>query len=263
MKALTISETVPSLPVAYHSMLERIEAGYPAIRRDTESFYKTQSQFMDNMLTVSCPTELRNLRQILAEINRSKQALQEAHFGTKKKEIEIRKKQAALETSEGLDAELLTIEIAEIESQIATTQEYMKGAIRKIAAYMTQYESILKRIGKEEITEADFEEDEERYHIMKAFEQGLCAARSHGGTIDEGNQIYFYQIGINGTVAQFEVSRYLQEEAKLIKDNKEPAHEMTVKFLEYVAERFKGCAKRFAERKGMCLLDNTSLNKGA
>lgn len=243
----------------YQVMLLKIESRYPALKKDSEAFYKTQSQFMDNMLTVSAPTELRNLRQILAEINKSKMALQEAHFSTKKKEIEILKKEEQLKEATGLDADLLKIEMAELDSQIANTEDYMKGAIRKIAAYMTQYDSILKKMGKTELTEQAFEEDEERYHIMKAFEQGLCAARSHHGVIDEGNQIYFHQIGINGAVAQNEVSIYLAEECKLIEGGHEPAHEMTMKFLEYCARKFKGCAHRYAERKGMILLDKGSL----
>lgn len=242
-------------------MLDRISDRYPALKRDAESFYKTQSQFMDNMLTVSAPTELRNLRQILAEIQKSKMALQEAYFSNKKKGIEVRRKRLALESATGLDAELLEVEIAEIQTQIANTEDYMKGAIRKIAAYMTQYDSILNKSGKTELTEVDFEDDEERYHIMKAFEQGLCSARCRGGWIDEGNQIYFYQIGINGMVAQAEVERYLTEETKIIEGGQEPAHEMTIKFLEYCARKFKGCSRVFAERKGMSLLDHGSLSK--
>lgn len=252
---------LPTLPLEYQSMLQKIENRYPALKRDTDSFYKTQSQFMDNMLTVSAPTERRNLRQILAEIQKSKMALQEAYFGNKKKSVEVRRKTQALESATGFDAELLEIEIAELQSQIANTQDYMKGAIRKISAYMTQYDSILKKIGKTKLTEADFEEDEERYHIMRAFEQGLCAARSHGGWIDEGNQIYLYQIGINGMVAQAEVERYLAEEQKIIESGNEPAHEMTTKFLEYCARKFKGCSRQYAERKGMSLLDRGSMNK--
>lgn len=252
---------LPTLPTEYCSMLERIESRYPALKRDTESFYKTQSQFMDNMLTVSAPTELRNLRQILAEIQKCKSALQEAYFNNKKKSVEIRRKAQDLESATGLDAELLEIEIAELRHQIANAEDYMKGAIRKISAYMTQYDGILEKTGKTELTEADFEEDEERYHIMKAFEQGLCAARSRGGWIDEGNQIYFYQIGINGMVAQAEVERYLLEEQKIIEAGQEPAHEMTTKFLEHCARKFKGCSRQYAERKGMTLLDRGSLNK--
>jgi hypothetical protein len=260
---LTITETTKSiqkiLPEEYHGMLAKIESGYPAIKRDTDNFYKTQSQFMDNMLTVNHPTELRNLRQILAEINKAKMALQEAHFSNKKREIEIRKKRLLIESVEPIDAELLEVEAQEIESNVTNSIDYMKGAVRKISAYMTQYQNILNKLGKTELTEADFEEDEEKYHIMKAFEQGLCAARSHGGVIDEGNQIYFHQIGVNGTVAQNEVSIYLTEECKLIEGGQEPAHEMTMKFLDYCARKFKGCSRQYAERKGMNLIDDTSL----
>jgi hypothetical protein len=263
MKDLTIKEMTGAvaLPDEYVSMLQKIETNYPAIKRDTDSFYKTQSQFMDNMLTVSAPTELRNLRQILAEINKAKMALQESHFAGRKKEIEILKKEELLKSAIGLDADLLNVEIAEIEMQLTNTRDYVKGAVRKISAYMTQYDNILKKIGKTELTEEDFEDDEERYHIMKAFEQGLCAARSHGGVIDEGNQIYFHQIGVNGTVAQAEVGRYLSEEWKLIESGKEPAHEMTIKFLEYCARKFRGCAREYAERKGQSLIDYDSLGK--
>jgi hypothetical protein len=259
---ITINKEIsPVLGGNYPAMLDRISTRYPALKQDTEAFYKTQSQFMDNMLTVNAPTELRNLRQILAEIQKSKMALQEAYFANKKKAIEIKQKRLFLESATDLDAELLEVEIAELQSQIANTEDYMKGAIRKISAYMAQYDSILAKLGKTELAEEDFEEDEERYHIMRAFEQGLCAARSHNGWIDEGNQIYLFQIGINGMVAQAEVERYLEEEQKIIESGKEPAHEMTTKFLEYCARKFKGCSGKYAERRGMTLLDRNSLNK--
>lgn len=214
---------------------------------------------MDSMFTVSCPTELRNIRQILAEITRTREALEEASIAVRKQKIEIAKKRMDYANAQGLDRDIAEIEIEEIESKLKNTHGYILGAIRKLSAYTRQYKAILQYIGKDEFTEADFEEDEERYHIMKAFEQGLCAARSRGGVIDEGNQIYFYQIGINGMVAQAEVTRYIQEEMKLLEAGKEPAHEMTVKFLAYCARKFKGCAAKYAERKGMSLIDYESL----
>lgn len=245
----------------YKLILSAIEANYPAIKRDTQNFYKSQSQFMDNMLTVSAPTSLRNLRQILAEINKTMGGMREAYFGNRKKDIQIKQKLQSLDEHTGLERDLIVVEIAELTSQIDMTVEYMKGGMRKVAAYIAQYNNILASRGKTEFTEKDFEDDEERYHIMKAFEQGLCAARAHGGIIDEGNHIYFHQIGVNGSVAQFEVTRYLREEQSLIDSGREPSHEMTTKFLEYVAKRFKGCAENYSRRKGMTTLDQTALLK--
>jgi len=205
---------------------------------------------------------LRNLRQILAETNRIKQALTEATIGLKKKEVEIKiKEQEISNISDPLQKELKNLEIIEIKTQMEQTKDYMMGSIRKMNAYITQYNNILEKHGKTEFTEEDFEKDEERYHIMKSFEQGLCAARSHGGIIDEGNQIYFHQIGINGTLAQMEMTKYLMSESKMLEMGQEPTHEMQMEFLERMADKFAGCAIDFAKRKGMTLLDNNSLHK--
>ena len=250
------------MPEQYQIMMDRIQANFPVIEKATKNFNKSQSQFMDNMLTVTQPTELRSARQILAEINKAKMALDEAYFDIRKKHIQInrkRGKQASVKShGMGVD-ELVLIEAEELESQVRHTMGYVEGAIRKIAAYMTQYQNILKKYGKEEFTEADFEKDEERYHIMKAFEQALHAARSHGGIIDEGNHIYFFQIGISGIAAQTEVHGLLSLERDLIQQGKMPTHEMTTNWLNALGEKYAGCAVNYAKRKGMTLLDEQAL----
>ena len=87
------------LPTQYKTMLSEVSEYYPVITKATKNFNKSQSQFMNNMLTVSHPTELRNLRQILAQLNRAKMALDEAYFKVEKKKIEIKKKVQQLETA--------------------------------------------------------------------------------------------------------------------------------------------------------------------
>jgi hypothetical protein len=256
----TMNELVPT---QYQGMLTEISNYYPVIAKATKNFNKTQSQFMDNMLTLSQPTELRSLRQILAEVNKSKMALDEAFFGIRKKQIVIKQKRRSLESEkDDLARELLELEIAEVENQIYHSMGYVEGAIRKIAAYMNQYRNITSAMGMDELTEADFEADEERYHIMKAFEQALCAARSHGGVIDEGNHIYLYQIGINGTAAQSEVAAYMASEGKLLKEGQKPDHSSTWEWLHAMADKYKGCAKEFAAAKHMALTDKTALHLG-
>ena len=253
-----IKREIPNLPEQYHGMMERINHFYPVIEKATKNFNKSQSQFMDNMFTVSQPTELRSARQILAEINKAKMALDEAYFGIRKKQVEIRRKKAAT-PDDIYHKELLDIEAQELESQVNHTMGYVEGAIRKISAYMTQYQNILQKYGKEEFTEADFEADEERYHIMKAFEQALCAARSRGGVVDEGNHIYFYQIGISGTAAQVEVRNFLAVEGKVVEAGALPPHDMTVKWLQSMADKYSGCSVIYAKQKGMTLIDRESL----
>jgi len=249
---LAVKETFKNLPTQYQTMLEKISAGFPVIEKATKNFNKSQSQFMDNMLTVTQPTPLRSARQILAEINKSKMALDEAYFSIRKKQVQIKRHREQAD-------ELAEIEAQELESQIKTTMGYVEGAIRKISAYMTQYNAILAKAGKEEFTEEDFEKDEERYHIMTAFIQGLHAARSHGGCIDEGNHIYLFQIGISGIAAQAEVSDFLDLERELITDSKMPTHQMTLNWLNNLADKYAGCAEKYAKYKGMSLMDAQSL----
>lgn len=236
----------------YSGMLVKIEESALEINQTTQIFQKTQSQFMDNMLTVSHPTPFRNLRQILAEMKRSRQAMGEAYFNIEKKKIKIKKFQKQLESyTDPLDREEVELKIREAEWQIECIMENVGGAIRKLANYTAQFNRIKEQLP--DLSEKTFEEEEERYHIMKAFEQGICAARSHGGFIDEGNQIYFTQIGINGTVAQVEMTNYLNWESTQLHNRQEITHEDQMLWLNAMAEKFKGCSKKYAEFKGMDL----------
>ncbi len=233
-------------------MLEKIEANLPEIARSTSFFGKSQSHFMDTMLTVNHPTPLRNIRQILAEIQKSKTALEEASISNRKREIEIKMLKRDFEQCEDdLKKELILVEIEEKKAKINSSQVYISGAIRKIANYIDQYNSILKSIGIEHFNEIDFEKEEEKYHIKKAFWQGVIAARCRNGVIDEGNQIYLNEIGINGGTAQAYVSAYLAEEVSLLQSGKEPGHEMFISFLENMAKKFQGCSARYVKAKGM------------
>jgi len=246
-----VSSLINEFP-EHKDMLCLIKGNLPEISRGTSLFQKTQSQFMDTMLTVSNTTPLRNVRQILSEIERSRAALREVYFKLKKQEIEIKIKSRDIEAEKDeLKRELLDIEISEIKSNIESTRGYISGAIRKIANYIDKYNSILKSHNKEEFSELDFELEEEKYHIQKAFEQAINAARSRSGVIDEGNHIYFTQIGINGSAAQKEIFEYFKQEGAIISQNKKPTHEMLLCFLEKMSKEFEGCSTKYANYKGI------------
>jgi hypothetical protein len=156
-------------------------------------------------------------------------------------------------------AELLEIDIMEIKSQAEDTRKYMSGAIRLVTNYIEQYNAILEKFGKKGFNEKDFEEEEEQFHIMRTFEQAMCAARSRGGSIDEGNMIYLTQLGINGASAQKDVFEYLVEEGKIISTGKDPSHEMYLQFLQDMAKKYKGNAQAYAKSRGMMVLTDTAL----
>lgn len=246
----------------YKGMLEHINANLPAIARDSENFYKSASQFKNVTLDVTDLTTMGSLKHILAVIDRTRMALEEAHISVKRKQIELKKKTIEYDNvEEGLDKELLWVDIVEINNQLNNSENSVKGALRKLSFFTTQYQAIMEKLGKDEITEEDYELNESRHHVMTAMKQALCAARTRGGIIDEGNQIYLFDMGINGTVAQAEMFAYLQAEQEMLAKGEEPTHELTMKWLEACADKFADCGTKFAELRGFVPLDKKSLAK--
>jgi len=253
----------PLVKKEYKNMLENITNTLPAIKQTSSNFYKSHSQFMGVMLDVTAITPVRSVKHTLAEIDKTRMALEEAHIKMRKKEIELREKEHKLRSDIDLtefEKEMLEIEILEIKVNMNNIQNSITGAIRKMSFFTNQYKSILKKLGKEDITEEEYEKEESRYHVMTCMKQGLNAARARGGVIDEGNLIYLFDMGINSAQAQAEIYSYLKMENDMMDKGKAPTHEMTMQWLEACADKFQGDAEKFAERRGFTLYDEKSLN---
>lgn len=244
----------------YNLMLKNIENRMPAVRRDTSNFYKSHSQFMQVSLDVTAITPIRSIKHSLAEIEQTRAALQEAYLKLRKKQVELKRKQQELENAtDPFDREDIEIDIIEINSHVESSQNYVNGAIRKLNFFVNQHKQLLEKIGKEEITEEDYEREECRYHIMTCMKQALNAARSRGGVIDEGNMIYLFDLGINAAQAQAEVYAYLNLENQLIAQGTAPTHEMTLRWLEKCADKWANDPEKFAAYRGFSLFDRSSL----
>ena len=253
----------PLVKKEYKQMLANIRNTLPAIKQTSSNFYKSHSQFMCVMLDVTAITPIRSVKHTLAEIDKTRMALEEAHLKMMKKDIELRQKEKELnkeEYKDELERELLETEILEIKVNMSNIQNSITGAIRKMSFFTNQYKSILKKIGKNDITEEEYEKEEARYHVMTCLKQALNAARARGGVIDEGNLIYLFDMGINSAQAQAEIYAYLKMENKLMDEGKAPTHEMTMQWLEACADKFQNDSVKFAERRGFKLYDEESLN---
>ncbi len=253
----------PLVKKEYKNMLDNIHKTLPAIKQTSSNFYKSHSQFMGVMLDVTAITPVRSVKHTLAEIDKTRMALEEAHIKMRKKEIELREKEHKLRSDIDLndfEKEMLEIEILEIKVNMNNIQNSITGAIRKMSFFTNQYKSILKKLGKEDITEEEYEKEDSRYHVMTCMKQGLNAARARGGVIDEGNLIYLFDMGINSAQAQAEIYSYLKMENELMDKGQAPTHEMTMQWLEACADKFQGDAEKFAERRGFTLYDEKSLN---
>ena len=255
-----LENTLTNVKPEYRTMLKNIEDKMPSVQQASSNFYKSHSQFMNVMLDVTAITPIRSIKHSLAEIHKTKGALQEAQINMEKQKIKIKKRQRKLlNCKDNLDREMLQVKIFEAQTGLANAQNTVQAAIRKMNFFVNQYESLLEHLGVSEITEEMYEKEEYKYHIMTCMKQALNSARPRGGSIDEGNMIYIFDLGINGAQAQKEVYAYLQAENDIIKSGREPTHEMTMKWLEACAERWANDPKVFAERRGFKLLDEESL----
>tara|TARA_R100001086_G_scaffold211999_1_gene127968 strand:- start:433 stop:1263 length:831 start_codon:yes stop_codon:yes gene_type:complete len=262
-KDLTIKNLKNSLSDVkpeYKTMLKNIESKMPSVLQACSNFHKSHSQFMGVTVDVTAITPIRSVKHTLAEINKTKLALQENQIILEKLKIKLKKKKDKLSRcTNTYNIELLRIEIIELETKIINANDVIQGAIRKLNFFMNQYDNLLNHLGVDEITEEMYEKEENRYHIMTCMKQALISARPRGGIIDEGNMIYLFDIGINGAEAQLEVVNYLNFENNLLKKGEMPTHEDTMKWLESCADKFENNPQKFAERRGFKLLDEQSL----
>ena len=261
--ALVVAELSIDLPTAkpeYKSMLANIAEKAPAIAQASSNFYKSHSQMMSVTLDVTAITSVRSVKHSLAEIEKTKAALQEGYFRMKKEDVKLKKLERQLENeTDDLERQMIEIKINEKQAQAASSRGYVEAAVRKLNFFSNQYEKLMKKIGKDELTEADYELEEVKYHIMTCMKQALNAARSRNGMIDEGNLIYLFDLGINAAQAQAEVFAYLHWENETIKEGKAPEHHHTVAWLEACADKWAHCPSAFAESRGFAILDETSL----
>jgi len=251
---------LPMSKPEYKSMLANIKDHAPAIRQASSNFYKSHSQMMSVTLDVTAITPIRSIKHSLAEIEKTKSALQESYFKMKKDEVKLKKlERKLLDETDPLEQEMLEIKITEKQAQAASSRGYVEGAVRKLNFFTNQYDNLMEKIGKEELTEEDYELEEIKYHIMTCMKQALNSARPRQGVIDEGNMIYLFDLGINAAQAQAEVFAYLEWENKIIQDGNAPEHHHTVQWLEACANKWAHCPADFANSRGFNILDKTSL----
>lgn len=228
------------------------------VNRATNAFGKSQSQFMNHLMTVSNNSPLRNLRQILSEIERKRQALKENTFKLKRDIVKLNQKKERLETiSDKYEKILLQIDIEELESNITDARLYVEAAIKTILAYEGAYNDIKTKFDIGNWDEKDFELAEEEHHIKKAFEQAH-ADMIATGRINQGNHEYFRQVGINPQNALNDLVTYITKEdarmnemVQLGDNNPNIGIQSFITFLNDMAEKYKGCSRKVLEIRGI------------
>ena len=132
----------------YKVMLENINKTLPAIKQSSSNFYKSHSQFMGVMLDVTAITPIRSVKHTLAELDKTRMALEEAHLKMMKKEIELKEKEKKLADGEyknEFERDRLELEILEIKVNGMEYDDTIVGqglhTIKTDAIYKEKYDS--------------------------------------------------------------------------------------------------------------------------
>jgi len=238
-----------ALPVEYAPILAKIDEALPLARLDAQNFNKSSSQFKTAILDVIDLTPINSAKHLLAIIQNTRRALEEASIKLRRKKLELKTKELDLLALGNLHLDSLEIDIDELKIEINNLEEAGQGAVRKLGNALSQYQGILDSLDKEHLTELDYENDQARYHIMTAFNQALISARSRGGLIDEGNHIYLFQLGINGAMAQQEVTALFEAEQTALNNNLAPTHSGIIEWLNRLADKYANAPQEYAKTR--------------
>jgi hypothetical protein len=173
---------------------------------------RSHSQWMWKHINLSYHSPEKNMRQIAAEINGKKNALNEAKWKQVRNEIKIRKieeeiGQGNLDYWKEVD---LKVKLLELKENMATGTAYIEGAMKDVLALTDLYEQLQENMG--EFTEEELENRESKAHLKRSVVQCIRDVRQ-SGSITKGEQEYLEQIGVNPSRMLHTIRAYVQKEA--------------------------------------------------
>ena len=177
----------------------------------------SHSQWTWRHLNLSYHAPYKNMRQIAAEVNSKKSALNEAKWRHVENEMKLRKYEDELnkgKESGNLDywREVeLKIKIAKLQEGLSDGMKYIEGAMKDVLVLNELYEQLKGKVSG--FSEADMEAEETKTHLKRALVQCIRDVRQFG-TITKGEQEYIEQIGVNPMKLQGLLKAYVESEAK-------------------------------------------------
>ena len=242
------------------------------INRGLNAFSKTNTQFVSLGLTLSEATPERNIRQIHAQIESKRGALSEAQFRLLKQQNDLKRKlmrrQEIMDAQTGpgtkyltedykkLDVERIEIDIQEITAKMVDGRVHVEQAIKEIGMYQDAYDDIVEHFGLENWDEVDMENADVTYNLKRCFLQSLRSCRQIG-YINEPNQEWLEQLGINPSFVQFEMGQFLETERnvmiKMMEAKKGFGDDMTAidEFVDHLVEKYKEAPINQIKKRGM------------
>lgn len=205
---------------------------------------RSRSQFMLKFLTCSNADGWLRMRQISAEMNRKRTALNESKYGYMKRlaKAKIKRDEMADEENENKKL-LLEIEAAEFESQATEILTKMEGALKEVEIFAQMHDELKDKLG--DITEEEFEKAQAQSHIKRAVMQAVRDVKQFG-KITVGNMEYIEQSGLSSSAIQREILAFIEQESKSGIGDTSMLHQ----FLDAISDKYQGAVIQQAEWLG-------------
>ena len=213
--------------------IDNAETAIAKVQYTERIWDRSRSQWMLKHLVCSQADGWLRLRQIGAEMNRKRQALNEAKFGYLKSKVKIDIKREEMDEASPANCRLLEVEIMELESQMQEVLIKVEGALKEVQTLSDMHDSLKEHLG--EINEEEFEKAQTKAHIKRAMQQAIREVRECG-RIRTGNQEYLEQSGVCVTHAFNLITNYLEQEKEATNTT------LLYSFLDSVAEELEPVA---------------------
>jgi hypothetical protein len=216
----------------------------PELMVKTEAFNRSNSQTTLNMMTLTMmngQSPMRQIRQILAEIEQRQLALSESQVGHA---------QLLEELSNSADATMSNLDLAKrrhAQYRLTFLENKIGGAIKDIATLIKTYDNMVKLHGMSNWSEEDFERSESKHHVRRGFELLYRNIIEHNRP-SEATIEYLQQFGVHIQIATHEVVGYITYVEELIAAGENITSAHLEDFLDHMADKYTHCAIEAAVR---------------
>ena len=241
-----ISEINSELAVIDNKKMAKINQRMKEMDRANLTASKKNTQATSQLMTLTmlCDAPYRRLRQVLAQIERKREALEDASFKFRKQKIQIKRYRDSGD-------ELLKVKGDELENGIIRSKSYIEASLKELATYQDVYDEIKSAHNiPDNWDELDMEKEEISNHIRMAFRNGVRNMVTTG-SLGNGTLEYLEQFGIHPMTAKQIIIDYLTEVEKMIAEKKMPSVNHLYDFLDQCADIFQDAHKAVMKRIGI------------
>lgn len=221
----------------------RVAEKLPEIDQATRAFDRQNSQTTLSLMSLTMlngHSPMRMLRQVAAEVETRKMALNEAQVS----HAECREEILELESQDDIVSEA---KLRMKRHALMSLEHKINGSIKDIATLCDAYDNLKEKHSIDEWDEVSFEAEEKRHHVRRGFEL-MYRNLLDGGRASTSTIEYMQQYGVHPQVGFTEVNGYLQVCGQRISQGELLHSNDLENFLDQMAEKYHKNVDATAER---------------